>query len=97
MNYQLVIVQNVIMKSMVVSKNTIQAECFGDFFKSLGEKRLKFSKQLKKNVFKSRGGAKDITGNIAIAFRNLKAVLSTLPDVINFYQRGKGLYLGKIV
>ena len=77
---------------MIVSKITIKAECFGDFFKTLGEKRLKPPKKLKKNVLKSCGRAMDITGNIAsaAAFRNLKAVLSTLPVVIKFYQRGKG-------
>ena len=41
----------------------------------------------------------DITANIATAApnRNLKNVLSTLSEVINFYHTVNGLYLGKFV
>ena len=35
-------------KSMTVSDNTIQAESFGDFFKSLGKKGLMYQKEWQK-------------------------------------------------
>ena len=38
---------------------------------------------------KKRGPAFDITGP--------KAILSKVPDVINFYQTGRRFYLGKFV
>ena len=50
-------------------------------------------------VLKNPSQALDITANIATAAasRNSKTVLSTLPEVINCYQTGKGLYLEKFV
>ena len=41
----------------------------------------------------------DIVANVAsaVASRNPKAALSTLPVVMTFYHTGKGLYFGKIV
>ena len=32
-------------------------------------------------------------GNASVS-KNPKAALSTIPDVVNFYSTGKGLYLG---
>ena len=52
-----------------------------------------------KNVIKIPGRALDITANIATAAacRNLENVLSSLPEVLTFYNRGKGLYLGEFL
>ena len=84
---------------MIVSDNTIQAEGLGDFFKNLGEKGLNVSKKMAKNVLKNPGRALEVGANVGTAFasRNPKAALTSLPEVINFYHTGKGLYLGKFV
>ena len=86
-------------KSMTVSDNTIKAEGLGDFFKNLGEKGLNVSKKMAKNVLKNPGRALEIGANVGSAFtsRNPKAALTSLPEVINFYHTGKGVYLGKFV
>ena len=86
-------------KTMIVSDNVIQAEGLGDFFKNLGKKGLNVSKKLAKNVLKNPSRVLDITTNIATAAasRNPKNVMSTLPELITFYNTGKGLYLGKFV
>ena len=85
-------------KSMIVSDNVIQAEGLGDFFKNLGKKGLNVSKKMAKNVLKNPGRALEIGANVGTAFasRNPKAALTSLPEVINFYHTGKGLYLPKI-
>ena len=51
------------------------------------------------NVLKNQGKALEITSNIATAAatENPKAVYSSLPELINFCHRGKGLHLGKFV
>ena len=84
-------------KSMIVSDNVIQAEGLGDVFKNLGKKGLNVSKKMAKNVLKNLGRALEIGANIGTAFasRNPKAALTSLPEVINFYHTGKGLYLPK--
>ena len=84
---------------MIVSDNTIKAEGLGDFFKNLGKTSVKVGKKLAKNVLSNSSRALDITANIATAAatKSPKAALSTLPEVINFYHTGKGLYLGKFV
>ena len=86
-------------KSMIVSDNTIQAEGLSDFFKNLGKKGLNVSKKMAKNVLKNPSRALDITANIATAAasRNPKNIMSTLPELITFYNTGEGLYLGKFV
>ena len=86
-------------KSMIVSDNIIQAEGLGDFFKNLGKKGLNVSKKMAKNVLSNPGRALDLTAKIATAAasRNSKQALSTLPEMITFYNTGKGLYLGKFV
>ena len=86
-------------KSMIVSDNTIQAEGLGSFFKNLGRFSAKAVKKLATNVLKNPGRALELTSNIATAAatKNPKAALSSLPEVINFYHTGKGLYLGKFV
>ena len=52
-----------------------------------------------KSLLKNPSRALDITTNIATAAasRNPKNVTSTLPELITFYNTGKGLYLGKFV
>ena len=86
-------------KSMIVSDNTIKAEVLGSFFKNLGKISSKAGKKLATNVLKNPGRALEIGANIATAAatKSPKAALSTLPEVINFYHTGKGLYLGKFV
>ena len=86
-------------KSKIVSDNTVQAEGLGDFFKNLGKKGLNVSKKMAKNVLSNPGRALDLTAKIATAAasKNSKQALSTLPEVITFYNTGKGLYLGKFV
>ena len=80
---------------MVVSDNTIEAEGLGDFFKNLGKKGLNVSKKMAKNVLSNPGRAIDLTAKIATAAasRNSKQALSTLPELITFYNTGRGLYL----
>ena len=86
-------------KSMTVSDNTIKAEGLSSFFKNLGKISAKAGKKLASNVLKNPGRALEIGANVGSAFvsKNPKAALSTLPEVINFYHTGKGLYLGKFV
>ena len=78
-------------KTMIVSDNVIQA----DFFKNLGKKGLNASKKMAKIVLSNPGRALDLTAKIATAAasRNSKQALSTLPELITFYNTGKGLYL----
>ena len=86
-------------KIMIVSDNVIQAEGLGDFFKNLGKSSVKEGKKLAKNVLSNPGRALDLTAKIATAAasKNSKQALSTLPELITFYNTGKGLYLGKFV
>ena len=86
-------------KSMTVSDNTIKAEGLGSFFKNLGKISAKAGKKLAKNIISIPGRALDLTAKIATAAatKSPKAALSTLPEVINFYHTGKGLYPGKFV
>ena len=86
-------------KTMIVSDNVIQAEGLGSFFKNLGKISSTAGKKLAKNVISNPGRALDLTAKIATAAatKSPKAALSTLPEVINFYHTGKGLYLGKFV
>ena len=86
-------------KSMIVSDNTIQAEGLGDFFKNLKKVSSKAAKKLAKNALKNPRRFLEIDANIAAAAatKSPKAALSTLPELINFYHTGKGLYQGKFV
>ena len=86
-------------KSMTVIDNTIKGEGLGDFFKNLGKKGLTVSKRMAKNVSSSPGRALELTAKIATAAasRNSKQALSTIPELITFYNTGKGHYLGKFV
>ena len=84
---------------MTVGDFTIHAEGLGDFFENLGKKGLNVSKKMAKNVLSNPGRDLDLTAKIATAAapRNSKQALSTLPELITFYDTGKGLYLGKFV
>ena len=86
-------------KSMIVSDNTTQAEGLGDLIKNLGKKGLNVSIKMAKNILSNPGRALDLTARIATAAasKNSKQALSTIPELINFYNTGKGLYLGKFV
>ena len=86
-------------KSLIVSDNSIQAEGLTNFFKNLGNKGLNVSKKMAKNVLSNPGRVLGLTAKIATAAasRNSKQALSTLPELITFYNTGKGLYLGKFV
>ena len=86
-------------KSMIVTDNTIKAEGLSSFFKNLGKLSAKAGKKLATNVLKNPGRALEIGANVATAAasRNPKNVLSTLPEVINFYHKGRGVYLGKFI
>ena len=82
-------------KSMTVSDNTIKAEGLGSFFNNLGKISSKAGKKLATNALKNPARLLETGANVATAAasRNPKAALSTLPEVINFYHTGKGLYL----
>ena len=86
-------------RTIIVSDNVIQVEGLGDFFMNLGKKGLNLSKKMAKNVLSNPGRALDLTAKIATAAasRNSKQALSTLPELITFYNTGKGLNLGKFV
>ena len=86
-------------KSTTVSDNTIKADGISSFFKNLGKLSAKAGRKLATKVLKVLGRALEIGANVATAAasRNPKAALSSLPEVINFYHTGKGLYLGKFV
>ena len=52
-----------------------------------------------KNVLSNPGRALDLIAKMATAAvsQNSKQALSTIPELITFYNTGKGLYLGKFV
>ena len=77
----------------------MQAEGLGVYFKNLGKKGLNISKKMAKNVLSKPGRALDLTAKIATAAasKNSKQALSALPELITFYNTGKGLYLGNFV
>ena len=81
---------------MTITDNTIQADGLSDFFKNLGKKGFDVSKKMAENVLRNPGPALDLTANFAsaVAFRNTKAFISTLPEVINFYKTACLLFLG---
>ena len=66
--------------------------------KNLGKKRLDVSKRWQKNVLKSREELWSLMQTVA-AYESKcsETAPSTVPDVINFYLTGKGIYLGKLV
>ena len=86
-------------KTIIVSDNVIKAEGLGDFFKKLGKVSSKDAKKLASNALKNPSRFLEIVANVATAAvsKNPKGALSALPEVINFYHTGKGLYLGKFV
>ena len=81
---------------MTISGNTIKAEGLSSFFKNLGKLSAEAGKKLATNVLKKPSRALEIGANVATAAasRIPKNVISTLPDVINFYHIVRGVYLG---
>ena len=86
-------------KSMTVSDDTLKAEGLGDSFQNIGKKGLNISKKMSKHVLSNPARASDLTAKIATAAasRKSKQALSTLPELTNFYNTGKGLYFGNFV
>ena len=84
---------------MKVSDNTTKVEGLGSFFKYLGRMSAKAGKNLATNALKNPGRIVELGANVAMAAasRTPKAVLSKLPEVINFYHTVKGFYLLKLV
>ena len=82
-----------------MSANTIAAENLGDFLKSSGINSVEVGKKSAEIFSKNPGRALDITANVAraVASKNPRAALSSLPEVINFYHTGRRLNLGKLV
>ena len=80
---------------MIVSDNTIQAEGLGDSFRKMGKVSGKAAKKLATNALKNPFRFLEIGANVVAATvsRNPKAALSAIPEAINFYHTGKGLYL----
>ena len=89
----------VMKKSMTVSDNTLVAETLREFFKNVGQIGRSASKKMAKSVLKKTGRALEICAiaDSALASQSPKAALSSLPEVINFYDTGKGLYFGIVV
>ena len=75
---------------MIIQKND---EGLGDFFKSLGGKGIIVSEKMATDVLSNPGRALDLTAKIvtAAASQNSKQAVSTLPELITFYNLGKGL------
>ena len=83
---------------MAVSENTRAAKSLCDILKSLGKNFGKVGMKLAKNVLPNPTRALDIIANIdTAAGRFPKNVLSTIPELIDFYITGKGLCVGKLV
>ena len=82
-----------------MSDIAIQTEGLVSFFKNLGKLSAEVERELSSNLLKNPGRALKITSNnaTAAARRNPKAALASLPEVLTFYHRGKGLCLGKFV
>ena len=82
---------------MTVSDKTIKAEGLAGSFKNVGKLSAKTGIKLATNALKNPTRFLELGANVvtAAASRNPKATLSTLLEVINFYHRGKGLYLCK--
>ena len=69
------------------------------FSKKNWQKRTECIKKMAKNVLDNPARSLDITANVATAAvsRNAKNVMKSLPELLTFYNTGKGLYLGKFV
>ena len=84
---------------MTVSVNTKQVDGIGEFFNNSVKKELNVSKKWARNVLSNPEGALDLTAKIdaAAVCKNSKQAPPTLPELITFYNTGKGLYLGNFV
>ena len=84
---------------MTVSDYAIKPEGLDSILKNLGRIPAKAGRKIATNALKNPARFLETGANVATApaSRNTKAVLSTLPEVINFDHTGEGLYLGKSV
>ena len=84
---------------MTVSDNILKADWLGSFTKNLGKISAKAGKKLATKVFKNPARALEIGATVitSAASRNPKSVLSTLPEVINFYHKRRGVYLRQFI
>ena len=73
----------------------LKSEGLVSVFKKLGIVCADAGKKLATNALKNPAGFLENGANVAtaVASRNPKAALSTLPEVINFHHTGRGLYL----
>ena len=69
---------------MTVNDNAKKAEGLSDFFKNLGKKGLNVTNKMTKKSINEPGQDLEVTANFATAAssRNLKNVISTLPELI---------------
>ena len=73
-------------KSQCFVGNTKQAEELDSFFSNEGRSSAKIGKNLRKNITRDYGGTLDFRasfGKYAVS-KNVKAALSTIPEVITF-------------
>ena len=77
-------------KHTTLSDKTVIAEGLGDFFRTLGIKRLGVSRNLPKNVWENPGQTLENGAKVGTAFasRSPKAALSSILEVINFLSFG---------
>ena len=80
-------------KSMTVSDDTIKAEGLGSSFRNFGKFFAKAGKKLATNALKNPARFLEIGANVATAAASRNPKAATLPELINFYHTGKGLYL----
>ena len=82
-------------KSILVGDNTRNAQGLADFFKNVGKKGLNVSNKMAKNVSSNPGRALGLTAKLATAAVSKKSkskqALSTLPELITFYNTREGL------
>ena len=84
---------------MIVCDNPTATEALSNLFKTLGRISAKVGKRLATNVLENPAGAlgTGAKNGSADASKNLKANLSSVPDVKPFYHTGKRVYFGKVV
>ena len=82
---------------MIVRDNTIVAYWLGEFFENLSKKRPIASKTESKKSFTKCGKSNEIGASVgaAVASGSLEAVLSSLPELINFLSHRKKAMSGK--
>ena len=86
-------------ETMIVSDNRIPVEGLSSFFQIIGRSSARAGKKVATNILKNPGRPLETTSNIATSALSKKPnnLLSTLPEVMNFYHTGTSFYLGKFV